>query len=234
MNQLGKLILCLELCQVGSAGLEAKNFFRKLMTVATWNPIKQATKFVTGANPLIPTNVYDIKTDWVDNFSIVQDGVFYRSAQLPASTLNSYIKQYGIKTVVNLRGEHPEEDWWRQEEAVMQQNNVCFFNIPMTASKLTSKKNIRAILNIFDTAPRPLLVHCHHGIDRTGEVSALWVLDQQHKSTSVAREQLTIWRRYIRMAYPAKDFLIKIWQGRLWFEQSYNPADYPAFEVQGD
>jgi protein tyrosine/serine phosphatase len=234
MKKIVQLILCFSLCQIGTTYLESKNFFKKVMKVATWNPIKATIKSVTSANPLIPTNLYDIKTDYIDNFCVVQDGVFYRSAQLSAKTLDSYIKGYGIKSVVNLRGENPHANWWKKEAAVARKNNVNFFNVPMTASKLTSRKNIKSILNIFDNAPRPILIHCQAGIDRTGEVAALWVLDQQHKSRSTAMKQLSIWHRHNRSAYPAKDFLIKIWQGRTWFEQEYNPANFPKFETQED
>jgi undecaprenyl-diphosphatase len=107
----------------------------------------------------------------------------------------------------------------------------------MTATKLTSRKNIKAILNIFDTAPRPILIHCQSGIDRTGEVSALWALDQQHKSHSTALAQLTLLYRYSRFANPkkvAKEFLIKKWRGRSWFEKEYNPAKFSKFEAQAD
>ena len=235
MKQFIKFILCLGLCQSGLSRIEAKNFFKQLTTVATWNPIKATSKLITGANPIIPTNIYDIKPGlFIDNFCVVEEGKFYRSAQLSASALDSYIKEHGIKTVINLRGEHPEEDWWRQEEETTRKNNVCYFNIALAASKLTSKKNIQAILNIFDTAPKPMLVHCRAGVDRTGEVSALWVLDQQHKRRSEALNQLTIWHRHNQFAYPAKRFLIEIWQGRWWLEHEYNPANYPEFETQNE
>ena len=208
-----------------------------MVTVATWSPIKATTKFITGANPAIPTNVYDVKTDLVDNFAVVEKGKFYRSAQLSANTLKSYIKEYGIKSVVNLRGKNPKASWWKKEAAVTRRSKVCFFNVPMTATKLTSRKNIKAILNIFDTAPRPILIHCQSGIDRTGEVSALWALDQQHKSHSTALAQLTLLYRYSRFANPkkvAKEFLIKKWRGRSWFEKEYNPAEFSKFEAQAD
>jgi len=173
-----------------------------------------------------------LRSHLIDNFWVVEKNTFYRSGQLSAKRLEYYTKKYKIKTVVNLRGTWPKANWWKQELAVTKQNNVCFFSIPMTAKKLTSKKNIRTILNIFDTAPRPILVHCQGGADRTGEISALWVLDQQHKSNRTALKQLTIWNRYNKFQHPEKEFLIKIWKGREWFEQKYNPANFPKFKAQ--
>ena len=173
-----------------------------------------------------------LRSHFIDNFGIVEKNTFYRSGQLSAKRLEHYIKKYKIKTVVNLRGERPNATWWKQELAVTQRNNICFYNISMTASKLTSKKNIYTILNIFDTAPRPLLVHCQGGADRTGEVSALWVLDQQYKNNRIALKQLTIWNRYNKFKHPEKALLIKIWKGRTWFEQKYNSANFPKFKAQ--
>lgn len=170
----------------------------------------------------------------LDNFSTVEKGAFYRSGQLSAGRLSAYIKRYGIKTVINLRGNHPEKKWWQKEFEVTQKNNVLLFDIPMKASYLTSKKNIRTLLNIFDTASRPMLVHCRVGVDRTGEAAALWVLDQQHKSNKTALKQLTIWHRHNRLAHPAKTFLIKIWRGRQWLENEYDPRKYPKFKEDRD
>ncbi|MFA6527459.1 MAG: hypothetical protein WCT20_03485 [Candidatus Babeliales bacterium] len=73
------------------------------------------------------------------------------------------------------------------------------------------------------------MVHCYAGVDRTGEVSALWALDQQKKSNDRARKQLSIWYGYNASRFPAKDFLIKIWQGREWFAKEYDPKNYPQF-----
>lgn len=235
---IAKFILCFGLVHLGNVKLESKSFFRNMKTFAALNPIAKATRtttrFVAAANPIIPTSALEIKTDVIDNFIAVQEGAFYRSAQLSAEALESYIKDYGIKTVINLRGENPQEEWWQQEAAVTRRNNVRYVNIPMTASKLTSKKNIREILNVFDTAPRPMLVHCLAGADRTGEVAALWVLDQQHRSRSEALAQLNILHRHNPFMYPSKDFLIQNWHGRAWFENEYNPANYPEFEAQAE
>ena len=37
------------------------------------------------------------------NFRVVEDGVLYRSAQLPVDGLRRYVNDYGIKTIVTLR-----------------------------------------------------------------------------------------------------------------------------------
>jgi protein tyrosine phosphatase (PTP) superfamily phosphohydrolase (DUF442 family) len=187
-------------------------------------------KLFPGPNSFIPIDIYDFKEGiYRDNFHIVQDGVLYRSAQLSSDALDEYIKQYHIKTIINLRGKHPDQKWWKKEKATAARNNVALFDIPTSAETLTSKENLRAILDVFDHAPRPILVHCLAGADRTGEAAALWVLDQMKGSTADALAELSPRYRHSALKYPAKDFLIKIWRGRDWFYNEYNPKNYPQF-----
>jgi protein tyrosine/serine phosphatase len=41
----------------------------------------------------------------VGNVHVVEPGELYRSAQLNGASLDGVLKRYGIKTVINLRGE---------------------------------------------------------------------------------------------------------------------------------
>src|SRR4051794_8668165 len=45
---------------------------------------------------------------YTDNFHAVVPGAAYRSGQMTSEELGSRIHELGIRTVVNLRGEHPE------------------------------------------------------------------------------------------------------------------------------
>jgi protein tyrosine phosphatase (PTP) superfamily phosphohydrolase (DUF442 family) len=215
--------------------VHAKGFFRKIMgnkivKLITSNPLKPLIKVIPGPNRFIPIDLHDFKEGiYQDNFHVVQEGALYRSAQLSGSSLDGYIEQYGIKTVINLRGRHPDQQWYVDEKSVADRNHVMLFDIPTSAETLTSKENIRAILEVFDSSPRPILVHCRAGVDRTGEVAALWVLDQQKRSRAEALDELSFWHRHSELMYPAKDFLIKIWRGREWFYNEYNPKNYPKF-----
>jgi undecaprenyl-diphosphatase len=99
----------------------------------------------------------------------------------------------------------------------------------MSAVVLSSKEDLQTLLEIYDTAPRPILVHCLGGADRTGEASALWVLEVQKKSKAEALKQLAITYGHRKYVNSAKDFLIQIWGGREWLATTYRPDDYPWF-----
>ena len=49
------------------------------------------------------------------NFATVVDGQFYRSAQMRASSVAGAVHEHRIRTVLNLRGHHPDSAWYRAE-----------------------------------------------------------------------------------------------------------------------
>ncbi len=215
----------------------AKGFWKKVAKYAVnnpfdkkfliKNPVRPLTKIVPGPQKVVPLDLYDSVGIHHDNFHVVQEGALYRSAQLSGHELDTYIKRYGIKTIINLRGKYPEQRWYVDEKASVDRNNVMLCDIPNDADILTSKENLITLLNIFDHASRPLLVHCLAGADRTGEASALWVIDQQGKSNNEALAQLVPEYRHNERLHPEKKFLIKIWRGREWLYNEYDPKNYP-------
>ena len=50
------------------------------------------------------------------NFAPVIDGAVYRSNQPTPERLADYQAAYGIRTVINLRGAAPDEDWYVLEK----------------------------------------------------------------------------------------------------------------------
>lgn len=166
---------------------------------------------------------------FADNFHTVQDKHLYRSAQLSPDRLKYYIKHHDIKSVINLRGKHPNRSWWQKEAKLLSSLNVELHNIGMSAKTLPSRENLKTLLGLYKTLPRPILIHCHGGADRTGEAAALWKIEQQKTSRKRALKQLSLSFRHIKSYYPAKRFLIKIWQGQTWLENDYDPNRYPLF-----
>ena len=52
------------------------------------------------------------------NFHEIDPGKYYRSAQLHPDELQKAIDHFQIRTVINLRGEAPEEKWFQEERRV--------------------------------------------------------------------------------------------------------------------
>ena len=184
-----------------------------------------STNFLAATGDKVRIN--DIKKLF-DNFHSVQPGALYRSAQLKPSRLRKYIQKFGIKSVINLRGVNENTKWWQAEKAILEKLNVHYYNIPFSASHFSSKKNLHKLLYLYKYAPKPILIHCRDGADRSGEAAALWVLEQQGKRKKDALKHLSIKYGYLRFRRPEKYFLISIWQGEKWLNQKYDPESYAS------
>jgi len=184
-----------------------------------------STNFLAATGDKVRIN--DIKKLF-DNFHSVQPGALYRSAQLKPSRLRKYIQKFGIKSVINLRGVNEKTKWWQAEKAILEKLNVHYYNIPFSASHFSSKENLHKLLYLYKYAPKPILIHCRDGADRSGEAAALWVLEQQGKRKKDALKHLSIKYGYLRFRRPEKYFLISIWQGEKWLNQKYDPESYAS------
>lgn len=89
----------------------------------------------------------------------------------------------------------------------------------MSATAMTPKWILQEMLQIFDTAQLPIMIHCQGGADRTGEAAAIWIMEKMAGSKKDALAALS-WR-YGHIACPNKDALIKAWGGRKWLEEEY-------------
>ncbi len=126
------------------------------------------------------------------NFHAITLREAYRSAQLDRDELTYYLKKYRIRSILNLRGSHPEASWYRDEMEISAENNVVHFDIPLSASSAPKSEYIREMVSIFRTAPRPILMHCQGGADRSGLAAAIWEVIVDGRSKKDAAGQLSL------------------------------------------
>jgi protein tyrosine/serine phosphatase len=126
------------------------------------------------------------------NFHPITTGVAYRSAQLDRDELEHYIKKYNIRSVVNLRGKNPDATWYIEEIKVSVEQNAAHYDISLSAFQEPTKEDVQKLLEIFKSAPRPLLIHCQAGADRSGLVAAMWKVAVDKEPKSEAGKQLSI------------------------------------------
>ncbi len=121
---------------------------------------------------------------WIKgNFHIITNNQAYRSRQLDKQLLKYYITKYNIKSIINLRGEEKGADWYDDEMYVSSIYNVFHYDLDLPMDKMPKDKDMQTLLDIFKTAPRPVLIHCLGGSDRTGLASTLWkiLIDKENK-----------------------------------------------------
>lgn len=127
------------------------------------------------------------------NVHAVEAGEVYRSNTLSPSRLAEVLAGNGIRTVLNLRGAEPQSDWYRQEQSVVAEAGATLIDLQMSSTSEPSDDLVSKLVEIMRTAPRPLLIHCRAGADRTGLASALYELLIEHKKPDEAAGQLSFW-----------------------------------------
>jgi tyrosine-protein phosphatase SIW14 len=105
----------------------------------------------------------------IHNFSEVEPGLIYRGAQ-PSTAAMADLKRLGVATILDLRGGCSVKREKRAAEAL----GIRFISFPLSGLLAPHDTQIAAVLNILETAPKPLFVHCWKGDDRTGVVLACW------------------------------------------------------------
>src|ERR1700754_414407 len=129
---------------------------------------------------------------YLGNFHGVEKGQLYRSAQLDKDQFEQVISRYGIKSILNLRGSGSGQRWYEDELAVSHALNVRHYDYGIWASGITSSKQINEILTLIRAAPKPLLIHCQSGADRSGLVSALYLAEIEGRPADEAARQLSL------------------------------------------
>ncbi len=127
------------------------------------------------------------------NFHVVAQDVMYRSRQLDRAELIHYITTYQIKSIVNLRGMNAGSDWYQDERRVAQELGVTHHDYGISANRDVSDEDLNAIMSILRDAPKPVLIHCKSGADRTGLIAALYQYAQGRRSAEEAAGELSMW-----------------------------------------
>ncbi|HVC56404.1 MAG TPA: dual specificity protein phosphatase family protein [Stellaceae bacterium] len=126
------------------------------------------------------------------NFHAVAPGVLYRSAQLSDAQMQTFVHQYGIKSVLNLRGANPGSPWYDDEVAESRKLGLVHYDYSLSAKRFVTRPQIAAIVAILRRAPKPLLIHCMSGADRSGLVAALYRYVIAGASADAADQQLSL------------------------------------------
>ncbi len=127
------------------------------------------------------------------NFRVVHEGRCYRSGILDSARLTHYAKEYGIQTVINLRGENPQESWYIEERDTCRKLGITHHDIPLKSTAEPTQAQIAYLIDLFKHSKEPLLLHCESGIDRVGLASAIWLIVMDNADKEVAAEHLS-WR----------------------------------------
>ena len=127
------------------------------------------------------------------NLAEIEPGQTFRAGQMDAHALGRLVRERRIRTVLNLRGCHPEETWYRAERDAVLAAGATQVDIALSSREWMSRAQASALIDAIDGAERPLLIHCYNGSERTGLVSAYAELLKPGRTLSDAEGQFS-WR----------------------------------------
>lgn len=142
---------------------------------------------------MVLNHLYHIKFNY--NFGTITEGKVYKSGVIPPEKIADYIKENGIKAVVDFRhGEIQDAlnpanlgDIELERQAVNAIPNVSYFNIP--SSQIPTDDNLNELYAILDKAENyPVLMHCYHGTGRAMIYSAIYKMEYEDMPNEKARQ----------------------------------------------
>jgi tyrosine-protein phosphatase SIW14 len=139
----------------------------------------------------------------IDNFGVINDG-YYRGAQ-PKGDDYRDLAALGIKTVIDLT-----KDGRDDEQGLVEAAGMKFHRIPMTTTDRPSDAAIAEFLSMVnDPANQPVYVHCQGGRHRTGTMTAVYRMTQDHWTAAQAYDEMKQFRFEGFPGHPElKDFVM--------------------------
>ncbi|MCJ7543807.1 MAG: tyrosine-protein phosphatase [Phycisphaerae bacterium] len=157
----------------------------------------------------------------VQRFGVVIPGVLYRSGQPDEKGWQFLKDKWGIRTVIDLREDTPNEPWAVLERQFCARNGIRHVKLPIGHGGLTDEQLRLIVETISDPQRQPVLVHCKLGRSRTGITVAAYRVVAQGWSYNAALAESQRYKGHMNPPYAA--YLKRLAEGYGW-----RPAVPPA------
>jgi hypothetical protein len=177
--------------------------------------------------------------DILYNFHWVVPGDCARAAQAWAGGIGPFMEKRGIKALINLRGRNDDLSWWKNETGAAAARDIAHLDAMLDSRKLPTRAMLWRLIEAFDSAPRPFVLKCSGGQDRTSFAAALYLI---HRGGWAAIEEAR--RQFARFPYlhfpkkqqrwlrPFLDFATEDSRGMplaAWIAERYTPEQLKAW-----
>jgi len=110
----------------------------------------------------------------------------YRGGQPKDGGLRK-LKDLGVKTIVNLRGEDAHT---RAEGEEAHSLGLHYYSISLPGFSKPKDEEVGRVLGIInDPENQPIFIHCHHGKDRTGTIVACYRISHDGWTAEQAKDE---------------------------------------------
>lgn len=149
------------------------------------------------------------------------------------------IKEMGINTILNLRGDEQGAPYKFEVESC-EILGLDLITVPMIAREAPRKAILLQLMDVFETINKPLLMHCKSGADRTGLAAAIYLLHIENAPFELAMKELSV--RHLHLRHTSTGILddfLELYEKRVqeqgqipfrrWLEEEY---DEPALAAE--
>ncbi len=132
------------------------------------------------------------------NFAPVVPGRLYRSNHPTPGRLARQARRYGLRTVINLRGEAGNGSDALSREAAARLG-LAFIDLALESRGVPQAVRVLRLMEVYRTMAEPALIHCKSGADRTGLAAGIFLL-AEGRSADEALAQLSLRFGHVRQA----------------------------------
>lgn len=193
------------------SGLHQQEILAKAVDLVKRSAVRWGIVSLAATAAFLATNLVGIQL--TGNFHSVVQGKLYRSGQPSAADIAAYARDYGLKTIINLRGAS-DANWYRDEVAAAKKAGIRLIDFKMNASDMLPVDRSQQLIALLRNAQGPILVHCKSGADRTGLVSVIYLQQIAGVDEETAEEQLSIRYGHIGIPFLSPTFSMdETWEG---------------------
>lgn len=156
--------------------------------------MKKTILIVVAAMVLSAVGYYVYSVNINHNFKTISEGKVYKSGVIPPDEIEDYIKEYGIKSVVDLRRpgtndliNNPEKaPELAAEKAAVEAAGGNYFDVG--SEQIPDQATLDRFYAVMDNPDNyPVLIHCHHGEGRAPLYSAIYQIEYEGVPNEEAR-----------------------------------------------
>jgi protein tyrosine/serine phosphatase len=125
------------------------------------------------------------------NFHRISEEAF-RSSQPTMWQLRRVVRQYGIKTVINLKGANAGSAYWHFEREQCAKLGIQMVDISIYSRSVPDAARIHRAKEVFESVEYPVWIHCKAGADRAGIYSTFYQYFRQNIPIEQT-DQLRFW-----------------------------------------